>query len=170
MPYLLDTQVVSFFLQARREDDLAVAAAKIPCIIADEVRGELADDPIRGKLFEQWLPSSHVEVVGIPLGGPADVVLKRLQTGLVTRRGRGERASIALAAADPDLVFAGMDRGGMWIALRELWFPGERLIALPVFLRRLVDASALAGQAADDVMRRSTQLLPTWWADWRANR
>ncbi len=61
-----------------------------------------------------------------------------------------------------------MDRGGMWIALRELWFPGERLIALPIFLRRLVDANALAGEAADDVMRRSTQILPTWWADWRA--
>jgi hypothetical protein len=42
------------------------------------------------------------------------------------------------------------------------------LISLPVFLRRLVDGRALAGEAADDVMRSSNQLLPTWWADWRA--
>jgi len=38
MPYLLDTQVVSFFLQARREADLVAAAAAMPCAIADEVR------------------------------------------------------------------------------------------------------------------------------------
>ena len=52
--------------------------------------------------------------------------------------------------------------------LRELWAPGERLISLPVFLRRLVDDGALGGDAGDDVMRRSNQMLPTWWADWRA--
>ncbi len=56
----------------------------------------------------------------------------------------------------------------MWIALRELWAPGERLVSLPVFLRRLVDAGALGGDTADEVMRRSHQVLPTWWADWRA--
>jgi hypothetical protein len=61
-----------------------------------------------------------------------------------------------------------MDKGGMWLALRELWAPGERVISLPVFLRRLVDGHALAGEAADDVMRRSNHLLPTWWADWRS--
>jgi hypothetical protein len=33
-----------------------------------------------------------------------------------------------------------------------------------------VDARALAGEAADDVMRHSTQIVPTWWADWRAAR
>jgi hypothetical protein len=58
----------------------------------------------------------------------------------------------------------------MWIALRESWMPGERLIGLPMFLRRLVDAGAIMGDAVDDVMRHSTQILPTWWADWRAGR
>jgi hypothetical protein len=168
MTYLLDTQVVSFFLQARREEDLAAAATTVRCAIADEVRVELTSDPTRGRLFEQWLPSSHVQTISIPIGGPADLLLTRLQIGLATPRGRGERASIALAAMDADLVFTGMDRGGMWIALRELWSPGERLISLPVFLRRLVDARALGGDAAEDVMRRSTQAVPTWWADWRA--
>jgi hypothetical protein len=168
MPYLLDTQVVSYFLQARRETELAAAAAAVPCSIADEVRGELVDDPTRGTLFERWLPTSSIEVMAIPLGSPADIVLTRLRTGIVAKGGRGERASIALAATHNDLVFAGMDKGGMWIALRELWTPGERLISLPVFLRRLVDAGALGGDTADAVVRRSNNPFPTWWADWRA--
>jgi hypothetical protein len=170
MAYLLDTQVVSYFLQARRENELAAAAAVVPCAIVDEVRAELADDRTRGSLFARWLPESHLQVVGIPLGSAADLLLARLRSGVPADTGRGERASIALAATDSELVFAGMDKGGMWIALRELWAPGERLISLPVFLRRLLDAGALDGSAADDVMRRSNQVLPTWWADWRAGR
>ena len=168
MAYLLDTQVVSYFLQARRENELAAAAALVPCLIVDEVRGELAADPTRGALFERWLPLSHLEVIEIALGSPADNLLASLQTGIVARGGRGERASIAVAATNHELVFAGMDKGGMWIALRELWPPGERLVSLQVFLRRLVDARALGGDTADDVMRRSNQVFPTWWADWLA--
>lgn len=167
MPYLLDSQVVSYFLQARREAALAAAAEIIPCAIVELVRDELAADPTRGALFERWLPTSHLEVIALEIGSPAEVLWARLQPR-VTSRGRGERASIAFAATNIDFVFAGMDKGGMWLALRELWAPGERLISLPVFLRRLVDGRALAGEGADDVMRSSTQLLPTWWADWRA--
>jgi hypothetical protein len=166
--YLLDTQVVSYFLQARRENELAAAAAAVPCTIVDEVRGELAADPTRGVLFDRWLPVSHLEVVAIPLGSPADLLLASLRAGIPAKGGLGERASIALAATNNDLVFAGMDKGAMWIALRELWAPGERLIALPVFLRRLVDGGALGGDIADDVLRCSHQVWPTWWADWRA--
>ena len=67
-------------------------------------------------------------------------------------------------------MFVGMDKGSMWLALRELWTPGERLLSLPVFLRRLVEGRALQGQVADDVMRCSNQIFPTWWADWRSTR
>ncbi len=167
MPYLLDAQVISYFLQARREAVFATAAATVACAIAEVVRDELAQDPTRGALFGRWLPTSHLEVIPIAIGSPAEALWNRLQLG-VTQGGRGERASIALAATNSDYVFAGMDKGGMWIALRELWAPGERLISLPVFLRRLVDARALEGEAADDVLRRSNQIVPTWWADWRS--
>jgi len=142
----------------------------VECAIVDEVRGELAADPTRGTLFTQWLPASNIAVIEIALGTSADMVLSSLQSGIVAKGGRGERASIAVAAANPELVFAGMDKGGMWIALRELWSPGERIISLPVFLRRLVDAGALGGDTADDVMKRSNQVFPTWWANWRAGR
>ena len=168
MPYLLDTQVVSYFLQARREVELAAAASMVPCVIAEIVRDELLEDPTRGALFGRWLPTSALEVSAIEVGSPAEALWLRLQQLVITQRGRGERASIALAATNHDYVFAGMDKGSMWIALRELWPPGERLISLPVFLRRLVDAHALAGETADDVMRRSNQIVPTWWADWRS--
>ncbi|HWO27032.1 MAG TPA: hypothetical protein VNO30_50225 [Kofleriaceae bacterium] len=167
MPYLLDSQVVSYFLQARREAALAAAAERVPCAIAEIVRDELAEDPTRGALFVRWLAASHLAVIALEIGSPAEALWSRLQPR-VTPKGRGERACIALAATSSDYVFAGMDKGGMWIALRELWAPGERLISLPVFLRRLVDERALAGDAADDVMRSSSQVLPTWWADWRA--
>lgn len=143
MTCLLDTQVVSYFLQARRENELAGAAAAVHCAIVDEVRGELAGDRTRGTLFERWLPQSHLQVIGIELGSPADLLLTRLRAGLPAEDGRGERASIALAATNTDFVFAGMDKGAMWIALRELWAPGERLISLPVFLRRLVEGARL---------------------------
>ncbi|MGN6110814.1 MAG: hypothetical protein ACTHU0_37275, partial [Kofleriaceae bacterium] len=82
--------------------------------------------------------------------------------------GQGELASIALAATDPGLVFVSTDKGAMWIALRELWMPGERLLGLPVFLRRVVETGAIAGDVADDVMVSSQLPRPTWWADWRA--
>ena len=107
-------------------------------------------------------------MISIVIGSDADIVLSHLEIGLTTIRGKGERASIALAATNHALVFTGMDKGGMWIALRELWSPGERIIGLAVFLRRLVDSGALPGEAADDVMGQSKQVLPSWWADWRA--
>ena len=170
MTFLLDTQVVSYFLQARRHQELAEAAARVRCAIVDEVRLELTADATRGKLFERWLPASQLTVLAIELGSPADAWLSRLQVGVTSGGGRGERASIALCATREDLVFTGMDKNAMWLALRELHAPGERLISLAVFLRRLVDVEATTGEAADDVLRHSQQMIPTWWANWRSAR
>lgn len=166
--FLLDTQVVSFFFQARRHQELAEAAARVPCAIVDEVRLERTRDPTRGGLFKRWLPTSHLDVLAIELGSPADAWLLRLQVGVTSSGGKGERASIALCATREDLVFTCMDKNAMWLALRELHLPGERLISLPVFLRRLVDAEAIIGEVAEDVLRHSRQAIPTWWANWRA--
>jgi len=168
MTFLLDTNVLSDFFQARRHIELATAARTVPCAIADVVRDELAADSQRRKAFSAWLPTSNLDVVPILVGSAADRVQLSIEIGLTTPRGKGERAAIALAAADPSFTFVAMDKGALWIALRELWTPGERLIGLPVFLRRLVDAGALEGNAADDVMAGSRHVMPTWWAAWRA--
>ncbi|MGN6105978.1 MAG: hypothetical protein ACTHU0_12800, partial [Kofleriaceae bacterium] len=98
--YLLDANVVSYFLQARREADLERLVAAAPCAIVDEVRRELLQDGARGARFERWLPASSLRVLAIEVGGAADHRLSQLEQGLTTTRGQGERASIALAATD----------------------------------------------------------------------
>ncbi|HEU4412238.1 MAG TPA: hypothetical protein VFS43_43750 [Polyangiaceae bacterium] len=92
-------------------------------------------------------------------------------TPVPSGKDRGERASIALAAHDPSLTFVTNDDGAKKIALRELWAPGERLLALSVFLRRLFDQSALVDPAIlDGIMTKaySSAKRPTGWASWRA--
>jgi hypothetical protein len=71
MRYVLDTQVVSYVLQARREDEFSAASGTVQCVIVDEVRQELADDPTRGALFQRWLATSRIEVTAIVVGSPA---------------------------------------------------------------------------------------------------
>ncbi len=166
MRFLLDTNVLAYFFEARRHSELADAAAIEPCAIADDVKRELEADAQRHQLFATWMQSSSVGVLPIIVGSPADRVFCELESSASTARGRGERASIALASAEPRLTLVTMDKGALWIALRELWAPGERLIGLPVFLRRLVDGAALDRDAAQDVMEASRQLRPTWWVHW----
>jgi hypothetical protein len=164
--YLLDTQIVSWFLQSRKEQALAAAAEKVPCSVVEEVREELAADRTRGGLFGKWFPTSNIQLIEIQMGSPADDVHNALSASSTTNRGRGERASIAVASADPQLSFVSMDNGALLIALNELWGSGERVLKLPAFLRRLFDASALSKETADAVMKKSNQILPTWWGRW----
>jgi predicted nucleic acid-binding protein len=57
--YLLDTNVVSYFLQAAREKELSEAAKNVPLAIVVEVRDELGADSKRGgPAFARWLAAS----------------------------------------------------------------------------------------------------------------
>ena len=70
-----------------------------------------------------------------------------------------------------DTTFVANDKNGLWIALRELWMPGERLLGLAVFLRRLFEQSTLEDPLIlDEVMSVAggPAQRPTWWAPWRA--
>jgi len=172
MTYLLDTMIVSFFLQADRERELAAVAKHCPVAIVDEVRRELKNDRDRGgDLFEKWIATSNIEVRSIVVGSPASTTLADLLNPASLNKGRGERASIALAASDTSLTFVTHDKAAVWIAMRELWTRGERALGLFAFLRRLFDEGALADPVViDDVMGAvgaATQ-RPTWWAPWRA--
>lgn len=173
MTYLLDTMIVSFFLQANREEELAAASRRCSMVIVDEVRRELENDRDRGgKAFKRWLAASNIELRSIEVGTPASATLSEMLNPVSPSRGRGERASIALAASDASLTFVTHDRGGMWIALREIWSAGERLLGLAVFLRRLFDQGVLQDPTSlDEVMSLAVDPAqrPTWWAAWRAS-
>ncbi len=171
MIYLLDTNVVSYFLQAGRERELAGAARTIDLVIVDEVRRELVGDPTRGgKAFERWLAGSNIAVRSIALGSPSAATLANLTSASVTPKDVGERASIALAMHESGLTLVTNDKGGSWLALRELWRPGETILGIGPFLRRIVDCGALADpNAVDAVMRHVQGSRPSWWADWRAS-
>jgi hypothetical protein len=169
--YLLDTNVVSYFLQSAREMELAAAAAICPMVIVGEVRRELELDKHRGgPSFTKWLASSNIDSADILVGSPAASTLGQLTKGTATGRDLGERASIAMAAHDPSLTFVANDKSAMWIALRELWEPGDRIVGVAPFLRRGFDAGAIDDPGVlDDVIALVPHQRPTWWAAWRGS-
>ena len=172
MTYLLDTMIVSYFLQAEREAELAQAATCCSMALVEEVRQELDNDKDRGgKAFREWLAASNIDVRAIEVGSAAAGTLAQLLNPVMPSKGRGERASIALAGSDPSLTLVSHDKNGLWIALRELWMPGERIVGLPVFVRRLFDVGALtAPDIADEIISLGVDAAqrPSWWASWRA--
>ena len=171
MTYLLDTNLVSYFLQTGHEKALAAAAATCAMALVGEVRVELRNDRERGGAsFEKWLAGSALTVRDIELGSPEHVTLAQLVKPLSPKDGLGERASIALAAHDPTMTFVANDRNALWLGLREIWSPGERLLGVVPFMRRLFDSKALVDpKVLDDVVALVPFQQPTWWPSWRAS-
>ncbi len=167
MTYLLDNNVVSYFFNSRCEADLMTAAARCPMAIADEVVVEAKRNSGDGGRFKAWFATGNITSLEILVGSDVDLAYQSLKSSN-SDRGKGERASIALAAHDPSLVFVANDKNAMWIALAELHSPGERMIGIPVFLRRLKEQASLAADAIDAVMTTWNGRRPTWWAPWRA--
>ncbi len=168
MSYLLDANIVSYFLQAGRQDDLAGAAKRCSMAVVEDVRRELENAPDRGGgTFKKWLATSNIDVRSILVGSPASITFADLLNPTAPNKNRGELASIALAAEDASLTLVTNDKGAVLIALREIWMPGERIMGLAVFLRRLFDQSALEDPGAlDDVIKVARAQRPTWWASW----
>jgi hypothetical protein len=168
LTYLLDNNVISYFLHCRREIELMEAAARCPLAIADEVRVELLRSRSHGERFKKWFEAAGIENLEILVGSELDSTFQGLPVSN-PNRGKGERASIALAAHDPSRIFVANDQNAMWLALAELYQPGERMIGVPVFLRRLREQAGLSVDAIDDVMDMRQGRRPTWWAPWRAS-
>jgi len=166
--YLLDNNVVSYFLHCRREAELMAAAIRCPIATADDVHAELLRSRSHGDRFKKWFEAGVIKNLEIVVGSEVDATLQSLPVSNPAR-GKGERASIALAAHDPSLVFVANDQNAMWLALAELHAPGERMIGVPVFLRRLREQAELSVDAIDDVMDMRQGRRPTWWAPWRAS-
>lgn len=175
MTFLLDTNVISYFLQIGREPELAIAAQRCPMAVVDEVYQELQADPRRGRTFTRWFDTSNIRRRSIEVGSAASMTLAQLRkpgppnsNAPPPNKDLGERASIALAMSDPSLTFVAHDRNAMWIALRELWVAGERFVGVPVFVRRLFDGEALSEAGIADEIIEYLKPQPTWWASWRA--
>lgn len=130
MTYLLDNNVVSYFLHCRREAALMDAAGRGSLAIADEVSKELKRSRSDGERFSAWFAGGKIASLAIEVGSEADATFQAL-TPPTAGRGQGERASIALAAHDPSLVLVANDRNAMWLALAELHHAGERMIGVP---------------------------------------
>ena len=176
MTYLLDNNVVQHFLHAKREPQLREAASQVPLAVADAVFKEACvdgKDQERKRRARILLDDGPIGRLSIDVGSSQDITLQALVSRISTTRGDGERASIALAAHDPSLVFVANDHNGLWLALRELHTRGERLVGVPVFLRRLREDAALDLDSIDDVLReylRPNHTPPTWWSPWRSGQ
>lgn len=170
MNYLLDTMIVSYFFQMNRHGELATAAKHIPLVLVDEVRLELEMERKWGTAFKKWLGASNIQVRSIVVGTPESNTFKQLLPAGASGKNVGERASIALAAHDTSLTFVTHDKNGIWIALREFWRPGDRLLGLAPFLRLLFEQDALTEPSVlDDIVGFiDSSARPTWWASWRA--
>ncbi|MCX5743171.1 MAG: hypothetical protein NT062_11825 [Proteobacteria bacterium] len=160
--------MVSYFLQSHCEADLMSAADRCELAIADEVARELAAAQRDGARFKRWFAGGRIAGLAILVGSEVDQTYQDL-TPPTTLRGKGERASIALAVHDPSFVLVANDRNAMWLALAELHHPRERMIGVPVFLRRLHVDAGLPTTTLDAVIDTYQGRRPTWWAPWRAS-
>jgi len=165
--YLLDTNVVSYFLNTKRHDALRAVAGRVGLAIVDEVRVELEAHKTLGPFVKKWLPRTKLEVRAIVVGSAEYECYLALKPNSVTLKDNGERASIAVAATNPSFVFVASDKNALWLGLRELHEPGERILGVHVWLRRLHADAALDLAALDDVAAASGVPYPTWWTEWR---
>jgi hypothetical protein len=169
---LLDTNIISNFLQAGRERELAEASHRVSLAIVDEVTRELEGDRKRGgRAFATWLAGSNISILRISLGSQAAATFAQLLNPKEPHKDLGERASIALAAFEPALVLVTHDKNALWIAIREIWSGSAQLMGIAPFVRLLFEQGALADpDIADEVIQLSGPLeqRPTWWASWRA--
>lgn len=168
---LLDANVLSYFFNAGRKQELAAVAAALQLAVVEEVDREARQHKQRGVEYMRWQPTSGIVVRPLALGGTGATVLAALRGASTGLKDVGELASIGLAVEDPTLRFVTNDKGGAWIAMRELVDTDDRVIRFWRFLR---DAQAAAGLRRDAVRDVAAQAhlqhdAPLWWAAWVAS-
>lgn len=170
--YLLDANVISYFLRDGHDDLLfEVIATAVDVVIVEEVRDELSAHKKFGSRFAHRLEGSSIIVVGLELGSKAADLYARLHPDPTWTKDKGEHASIAWAALHPELVFVANDKNALWLALAELHEPGERMIGVRVFLRRMGDTvDGLSRGAIEAVASACQGRAPSWWGEWITTR
>ncbi|HEX7602924.1 MAG TPA: hypothetical protein VF316_15010 [Polyangiaceae bacterium] len=166
--YLLDNNIVSYFLNCDRKADLQRIATGLELAVVAEVHEEALRYAKRGAEYKKWQATSGVSVRRILLGTSASICLAHLRKNTGGLKDLGELASIALASEDERCVVVMNDKNGLWIALQELFGPTERVIRLSTFLRRAHAAVGLDARAARELAGRANLLdaPPSWWDAW----
>jgi hypothetical protein len=102
------------------------------------------------------------------VGGVGSTCLGLLWTNTGSLKDLGELASIAVAVEDASLVFVCNDHNAVWIALRELFQPGEHVVRFSTFLRRAHDNVGLRRSVVEKLAKLAqlAHAPPTWWTDW----
>ncbi|MCU0684584.1 MAG: hypothetical protein MUF34_20450 [Polyangiaceae bacterium] len=173
--YLIDSNVIIDFQQGGRLKELVAAAKAVPLAIVEQVFTEVAvpepgEKQARAdekRSASKSLLDGAVQVVVLQPGTPAE----NLYATLVKTHGRGEAASISFALYEgPDCVFVTGDGPAAILALNELSDGTERVMRVPVLVRRLYEAGALEASVVHAVALRviSHGLEPSWWATWLA--
>jgi hypothetical protein len=176
---LLDACTVSYFFQSGQKELLRHAAGVMQLHLVKQVVEELEKEKTWGpgfkKLFEDLSDGGLCEIHSLMLGSEEARLFNALRKDRTSTKDLGERASIALAAHRPDLVFVTEDFGAVRLALVHLpGFP-SRVTRTAGWLRALAergvkfDRGALARWAACTWARprkNEEPAVPYWWNSW----
>ena len=168
--YLLDTNVVAYFLHANQRSELSKIAEAMPLAVVEEVHQELLGDTRHGGEYRKWLPTTRIQRREIFVGGLGAACLGKLRKKSGGAKDLGEHASIALAASEPDLLFVTNDQKAAWLAQRELVTEGERVLGFWAFLYRMQSVTQMRRGVVESLAKvaRVVDHEPTWWSDWIA--
>lgn len=166
--YLLDNNVLSYFLNAGRKADPSGIASRDALAIVEEVDAEARNDTKRGGEYRKWIGRSGIDVRSITAGSQAATLLGLLKKPTSGLKDLGELASIALCTEDAALVLVTNDKEAIRFALRELITPGEHVISFTTFVRRVADGGGLDRATVEAVAAKAQVAAapPTWWPTW----
>jgi hypothetical protein len=183
--FLLDANVLVDFQSAELLPTLMQASHRVSMAVAENVFDEVTlpkttdSSEMVGKkrLAATAFLQSKIDKIEIYPGTPSTwTSAATLMQGLLALRvnaklkDHGEAASIAVAASDANLLFVTGDKNAVWWALNELFHTGERIMLVPVFIRKLFESLALDANGVRRVASRATSHgpVPSWWASWLA--
>lgn len=180
MTFLLDANVFLDFQNAELLPELVAAAHVVDMAVAEKVFDEVTlpksgdSSALVGKKRQAALALRGARINKIEIV-PGTLEAELMQSLLAPFQGtkdkdQGEAASIAVAAGDLTLLFVTGDRTAVLWALNELFHKGERVMRVPIFIRRLFEHRALDKETVKGVAIRAAShgAIPSWWSSWMA--
>jgi hypothetical protein len=168
--YLLDNNIVSYFFNAGLKAELSRIGGTLPLAVVREVHEEACRHPNKGAEYAKWQAIAPLAVRDLLVGGVGSTCLGLLRSNTGSLKDLGEHASIAATVDDSSLIFVCNDQNALWIALRELFKPGEHVVRFSTFLRRAHETVGLRRSVVEKLAKLAqfAHAPPTWWTDWLA--